>query len=147
MQIIKSKNQELKMACQNLIEARKLKSKSEKLEKGSKDFISCELTKHGIDLKQLPVGETLIIKLDGEDCIRVTAKGVNRVDLSLLSIKYPAIDQECRKEFVCVYFDPLIAQEETDSFKVAVSDLYKHKKELEQKLGDLKKTIKAVENK
>lgn len=143
MKTIKTENQEILRACRDLAESRKLKSKAEKLEKFSKGFIDEELLKNRIDVSKLGIGETVIIKVRGKDggftdSIRVSVKPNNRIDIKLLSVKYPNVEKDVRKDFACVYYDVLdnVGEDQTDLESV-IADLQKRKTELETSIKSL----------
>lgn len=148
MKVIKSENKEIQAACLSLMESRKLKSRAEKLEKLSKTSINAELKEHGIDTGSLPIGETIILKLRGkdgfDDCLRVTVKPNSRVDLQELTLKYPNVEKDVRKDFPCVYYDPLNA-ETTDQteLETVTDELKKRKIELEKTINSMKALRKA----
>lgn len=113
MKTILSTDNQFSIAKSQLSESRKLKSRADKLEKSAKTFVAAWLLENRqIDISQLSIGDTLIIKLNNKDCISLTVKSRNQVDLAVLSSKYPEIEKECRRDKAVVYYD-VIGEVET----------------------------------
>jgi len=134
MKIIKSENDRLRIACDDIRESRQLKSRAEVLENAAKNTIRLELASRGINLDKLNVGDVVIIKLRNsearyDDCFCVTVKGQNRVDLSKLRVDYPRVEADCRREFPTVFMEPLLQQPPS---------------ELERKQEELQRTIESI---
>lgn len=85
------------------------KSAGEKLVEASKDFIAGWLLKErNIDIEKLPIGETIVIQLEGKDVIRVDVKGKNRFDLARFRNEQPIMEANFTKKFPERHFDSLL---------------------------------------
>ena len=145
MKIIRIDNQQYKMACANLKRARQYHSWGDKLEKSAKNFIEQDLKARNVNPVELIIGETLIIKLKEDDsfkdCIRITAKSSNRVDLNKLKMDFPVVEAECRRDFSSVYYDVLWEEGDVEIGGTLGESI----KRLEEKKKELEKSISALE--
>lgn len=150
MKLIKTQDVGYKQACDNLIKARQLRSKAEKLERAGKNFIDAALSERGIKVEYLSIGECVTVQLNGEDCLRILVRGRNAVDLGKLLIDYPEVEKACRRDFPTVYYDPVqVTQQELQSNTLdeVVEEMKRRKRALELSIGSLKHLKEERHNK
>jgi hypothetical protein len=97
----------LKIATGNL-----QKSSGEKLTSAGKDFLARWLEENRlIVVDDLPIGESVLIKCQGVDVLRVDIGKQNKVDVKALEIEESDVAERFKRDFPMRLFKPLIADD------------------------------------